>query len=150
MTNLANLLHDNLLRRIKVLPIDTYRGRFRKMYTPHEFFVGELGCTEGGVVIGREGWYYDRITKACWYEFGGKSYFRDKDGETFLHKLKLKSLPRLTDEELASIGETLKIKGLSSKAKGELHELHYFERHNRELRQISLDARRIRYRVLGK
>lgn len=144
------LCRIELLRRIKVLPIDCYKGFLSKTYMPREYFVDQLGCIEKEAVVGKNGWYYDRVTKNCWYEFDGKSYFRNKDGETFLHRLKSKSLPRLTDEELKSLSVALKIKWLSGKVKKELWELCFFERHNRELRKISLDARRIMHRVLRK
>ena len=95
-----------------------------------------------GRCIGRDGFYYDRHTKACWIEHEGQS--REYYADTFLHELEMLNHKPMTDIEIDAV-ETLIRMG---KHRREYRYLLSREEHRRDLLECQRRSKLLRIQLL--
>jgi hypothetical protein len=57
-------------------------------------------------ILGKEGWFYDRISKKEWYEYKGQAFFLG-DGKQFIHELSIANTKLLSQQEVKAYSAVL-------------------------------------------
>lgn len=80
----------------KVLPLPSYVP-FMVQRCEHRWEVGKP-------VIGKDGWYHDRLSKTTWFEYDGKAYFTLGDSSDFNYHLEVSCCDTsFTEKEAAAV-----------------------------------------------
>ena len=87
-------------------------------------------------IIGKDGWFYNRISKHSWYEWKGFAF--QADAKQFLFELKCLDVG-LLEQRLV---DAIKIVISSRKDKCDLRDLIYYHNCNKDLREIKRGARK--------
>lgn len=96
----------------------------------------------GAEVVGKDGYYYDRLTRKAWFEVDGIAYFCDRPDD-FLYVLSLYDLAVPRSRERAAL-ETLSLAGMLNKSqRRQLRLIKEWE----DLREIKRSGMRFRLRI---
>lgn len=93
----------------------------------------------------KDGWYYDRQMKACWYEYNGNAYTKEGLHEQFQHELDQLCVRWLEPPEIQAI-KTLIVYGGCPKS---LLEIYWKHCNNVMSKDICREAIKARRRILG-
>ena len=94
------------------------------------------GFTKIEPVFNRDGWYFDRQTKKCWYEWKGTAWTTGKDLEQFQYELRQLGLPTFTSAEIKAIQVLLHYNNCNAKVRRELNAILWDHSHQVMLRNI--------------
>lgn len=98
-------------------------------------------------LIGKNGWYYDRQTKECWFEVNGIGYTNEKLGSQFLYELSIHDTNPLTSEQVKQIRVLLNtLPKKQSDAIKNLREILYKDSQVKYLRNVSRDTAKMMLR----
>ena len=98
-------------------------------------------------LIGKEGWYYDRQTKECWFEVNGIGYTNEKLSEQFLYELSIYDVSPLTAEQVKQIRILLNtLPKKQSSAIKNLKEILYKDSRAKYTRSVSRDTAKMMLR----
>lgn len=136
--------------KLKILPLELEMEYSEYRYRSREQWIEELSewSTPISPVIGRDGYYYDRSNKRCWFEVEGYAFKANPD--QFLLELEMQNHKPLSDKEAEAARYLIRAGIAVGK---EFKELYYKDCRWKELRDTYRSARartiRIIYGVVG-